>query len=85
MEFAVSYFSNSQHEVRLFLADFEDAMITARFLSTISDIRFASVYRIPAVSREDDSSRVILCQFQHGVLYKQYLPRKCCSGSGGAP
>lgn len=72
MEFAVKYFSSYMHEVKVFLSDFEDALVTARFLSTISDVRFASVYQVRPGSRDDISAHALLCQFQHGRLHKQY-------------
>lgn len=71
-EFTVKYFSSNTREVKLFLSDFEDALVTARFLSAISDIRYASVYRVMPEPADANSTHLILCQFQHGMLHKQY-------------
>lgn len=63
--FAIAYKVTLLREVELYVAVFEDALHTARYLSAISDIRYSSLYQV-----DDESERVLLCQFQHGKMHR---------------
>lgn len=63
--FAIVYAATLLREVKLYASVFEDAFQTARYLSTISDIRYSSLYGM-----HNEKEMVLLCQFQHGIVHR---------------